>query len=38
MYAVDTTLFCKMTDTITVDVISEELSKICDWLVPTNCL
>ena len=32
MYAVDTTLFCKMTDIITVDVINEELSKICDWL------
>ena len=32
MYADDTTLFCNMTDTITVDVINEELSKICDWL------
>ena len=32
MYADDTTLFCNLTDTITVDVINEELSKICDWL------
>ena len=32
MYADDITLFCNMTDTITVDVINEELSKICDWL------
>ena len=24
--------FCNMTDTITIDVINEELSKICDWL------
>ena len=32
MYADDTTLFCNMTDTITVDVINGELSKICDWL------
>ena len=32
MYADDTTLFCNMTDTITIDVINEELSKICDWL------
>ena len=32
MYADDTTLFCNMTDTITVDVINEELSKICDRL------
>ena len=32
MYADDTTLFCNMTDTTTVDVIIEELSKICDWL------
>ena len=32
MYADDTTLFCNMTDPITVDVINEELSKICDWL------
>ena len=32
MYADDTTLFCNMTDTIKVDVINEELSKICDWL------
>ena len=32
LYADDTTLFCNMTDTITVDVITEELSKICDWL------
>ena len=32
MYADDTTLFCNMADTITVDVINEELSKICDWL------
>ena len=32
MYADDTTLFCNMTDTITVDVINEELSNICDWL------
>ena len=31
MYADDTTLFCNMTDTITVDVINEELSQICDW-------
>ena len=33
MHADNTTLFCNMTDTITVDVINEELSKICDWLV-----
>ena len=32
MYANNTTLFCNMTDTITADVINEELSKICDWL------
>ena len=32
MHADDTTLFCIMTDTITVDVINEELSKIWDWL------
>ena len=32
MYAHDTTLFCDKTDTITVDVINEGLSKICDWL------
>ena len=32
MYADDTTLFCNMTHTITVDVINEELSQICDWL------
>ena len=31
MYADYTTLFCDMTDIITVDVINEELSKICDW-------
>ena len=32
MYADDTTLFCNMTDTITVGIINEALSKICDWL------
>ena len=37
MYADDTTLFCNMTDAITVDVINEEISKICDWLVSEYC-
>ena len=32
MYADNITLFCNMTDTITIDVNNEELSKICDWL------
>ena len=32
LYVDDTTLFCNMTYTITVDVINEELSKILDWL------
>ena len=31
-YVDDTLLFCNKTDTITVDVINKELSKICDWL------
>ena len=38
MYADDTSLYCNVNNDVTDYLLNYELSKICDYLVPTNCI